>query len=149
MQKIIITFFSFLLFAVCLFFVTDLVIGNVTHTDNRLSLDRSAKTALSKSVNWGTLRVEEEIEIEPSLAEQEFKKSYIENISFRDPEAKRNYDIKILNSKPAMIAVEGNIETYSYFNSFNKEPEKVKSNSRNIVIYEAKEETKKVGGNVE
>ncbi|PEU18109.1 MULTISPECIES: hypothetical protein [unclassified Bacillus (in: firmicutes)] len=148
MHKFIVTAASALLFCICIFFVMDMVIGDTTHTDNRASLDRSGKTAISKAVNVGTLRAEEEIAVNPEKAKEEFDKAYKENTAFRDPAAKRDYNIHVTNGKPAMIAVEGDVETGSYLKTFSEQKGSVKSKSRNEVIYEAVAKTKRIGGNV-
>lgn len=125
-----------------------MVIGDTTHTDNRASLDRSGKTAISKAVNVGTLRAEEEIAVNPEKARIEFDKAYRQNTAFRDPAAKRDYTIHVVNEKPAMIAVEGNVEAGSYLKTFSEQKGSVKSKSRNEIIYEAVAGTKRIGGNV-
>ncbi|WP_431603571.1 hypothetical protein [Bacillus thuringiensis] len=64
----------------CLFFVTDMVIGDTTHTDNKSSLERGGEIALAKSVKIGTLRAEEEIAIDADLGAANAK--YIHCLSY-------------------------------------------------------------------
>ncbi|MDA2526293.1 DUF5411 family protein, partial [Bacillus cereus] len=107
MQKFIVAASMLLLFAGCLFFVTDMVIGDTTHTDNKSSLERGGEIALAKSVKIGTLRAEEEIAIDRDKAKQEFEKAYNSNADFKNPASKRNFTVYDVQEKPAMIAVEG------------------------------------------
>ena len=74
MQKFIVAASMLLLFVGCLFFVTDMVIGDTTHTDNKSSLERGGEIAVAKSVKVGTLRAEEEITIDPEKRNGSLKK---------------------------------------------------------------------------
>ncbi|HDR3652511.1 TPA: hypothetical protein ACTZ5A_005358 [Bacillus cereus] len=149
MQKFIVAASMLLLFVGCLFFVTDMVIGDTTHTDNKSSLERGGEIALAKSVKVGTLRAEEELAIDPEKAKQEFEKAYNSNADFKDPASKRNFIVHAVQEKPAMIAVEGDAEAASYFKQFNEKKETIKSIARSIIIYDANAKEKQLGGNVE
>lgn len=148
MQKFIVAASMLLLFVGCLFFVTDMVIGDTTHTDNKSSLERGGEIALAKSVKVGTLRAEEELAIDPEKVKQEFEKAYNSNADFKDPASKRNFIVHAVQEKPAMIAVEGDAEAASYFKQFNEKKETLKSIARSIIIYDANAKEKQLGGNV-
>lgn len=148
MQKFIVAASMLLLFTGCLFFVTDMVIGDTTHTDNKSSLERGGEIAVAKSVKVGTLRAEEEIAIDPEKAKQEFEKAYNGNADFKDPASKRNFTVHDVQEKPAMIAVEGDAEAASYFKQFDEKKETIKSKARSIIIYDANAKEKQLGGNV-
>ncbi|MBF7156491.1 hypothetical protein [Bacillus albus] len=148
MQKFIVAASMLLLFVGCLFFVTDMVIGDTTHTDNKSSLERGGEIALAKSIKVGTLRAEEELAIDPEKAKQEFEKAYNSNADFKDPASKRNFIVHAVQEKPAMIAVEADAEAASYFKQFNEKKEAIKSRARSIIIYDAKAKEKQLGGNV-
>ncbi|MGF9881169.1 hypothetical protein ABEX39_26010 [Bacillus albus] len=148
MQKFIVAASMLLLFVGCLFFVTDMVIGDTTHTDNKSSLERGGEIALVKSIKVGTLRAEEELAIDPEKAKQEFEKAYNSNADFKDPASKRNFIVHAVQEKPAMIAVEGDAEAASYFKQFNEKKETIKSIARSIIIYDANAKEKQLGGNV-
>ncbi|WP_436866866.1 hypothetical protein [Bacillus fungorum] len=148
MQKFIIAAGTLLLFVGCLFFVTDMVIGDITHTDNKAALKKGNNIALYKAVKVGTLRAEEEIAIDSKLAKQEFEKSYNGNAAFKDPSSKRNFSVHVVQEKPAMIAVEGDAEAASYFKQFNEKKGTIKSKARNIYIFESTSDKKESGGNV-
>jgi len=147
-QKFIVAASMLLLFVGCLFFVTDMVIGDTTHTDNKSSLERGGEIALAKSVKVGTLRAEEELAIDPEKAKQEFEKAYNSNADFKDPASKHNFIVHAVQEKPAMIAVEGDAEAASYFKQFNEKKETIKSIARSIIIYDANAKEKQLGGNV-
>lgn len=148
MQKFIVAASTLLLFVGCLFFVTDMVIGDTTHTDNKSSLERGGEIALSKAVKVGTLRAEEEIAVDREVAEKEFEKAYNSNADFKDPASKRNFMVHDVQEKPAMIAVEGDAEAASYFKQFDEKKETIKSKARSIIIYDANAKEKQIGGNV-
>ncbi|MDA2111375.1 DUF5411 family protein [Bacillus cereus] len=148
MQKFIVAASMLLLFAGCLFFVTDMVIGDTTHTDNKSSLERGGEIALAKSVKIGTLRAEEEIAIDRDKAKQEFEKAYNSNADFKNPASKRNFTVYDVQEKPAMIAVEGDAEAASYFKQFDEKKETIKSKARSIIIYDGNAKEKQLGGNV-
>ncbi|PIE91683.1 hypothetical protein CO726_30880 [Bacillus fungorum] len=148
MQKFIVAASMLLLFVGCLFFVTDMVIGDITHTDNKSSLERGGEIALAKSVKIGTLRAEEEIVIDREKAKQEFEKAYNRNADFKDSASKRNFTVYDVQEKPAMIAVEGDAEAASYFKQFDEKKETIKSKARSIIIYDANGKEKQLGGNV-
>ncbi|PHA57845.1 hypothetical protein COF07_12060 [Bacillus wiedmannii] len=148
MQKFVVAAGMLLLFAGCLFFVTDMAIGDTTHADNKSSLERGGEIALAKSVKVGTLRAEEEIAIDPEKAKQEFEKAYNSNADFKDPASKRHFTVHAVQEKPAMIAVEGNAEAASYFKQFDEKKETIKSKARSIIIYDANAKEKQLGGNV-
>ncbi len=48
MQKFIVAASMLLLFVGCLFFVTDMVIGDTTHTDNKSSLERGGRDSFGE-----------------------------------------------------------------------------------------------------
>ncbi|EEM38173.1 hypothetical protein bthur0004_59560 [Bacillus thuringiensis serovar sotto str. T04001] len=73
MQKFIIGAASILLFVGCLFLMTDMIIGDTTHTDNKSASERAGSTAMDKAVKVGVLRAQEEIAIEPGIAKKEFE----------------------------------------------------------------------------
>ncbi|MEC3078420.1 hypothetical protein, partial [Bacillus tropicus] len=114
MQKIIIGAASLLLFVGCLFLMTDMIIGDTTHTDNKSASERAGSTAMDKAVKVGVLRAQEEIAIEPDIAKKEFEKSYKQNATFKDPASKREFSVHAVHEQPAMIAVEGEAEAASY-----------------------------------
>ncbi|QFQ28891.1 hypothetical protein [Bacillus thuringiensis] len=146
MQKFIIGAASLLLFVGCLFLMTDMIIGDTTHTDNKSALERAGSTAMDKSVKVGVLRAQEEIAIEPEIAKKEFEKSYSQNATFKDPASKREFSVHGVQEQPAMIAVEG--EAASYTKQFDEKQGSIKSNAKHIFIYEADSDNKKAGGNV-
>ncbi|EMI9087607.1 MULTISPECIES: DUF5411 family protein [Bacillus] len=148
MQKFIVASSMLLLFVGCLFFVTDMVMGDTTHTDNKSSLERGGEIALAKSVKIGTLRAEEEMAIDKEKAKQEFEKAYNGNADFKNPASKRNFTVHDVREKPAMIAVEGDAEVASYFKQFDEKKETIKSKARSIIIYDANAKEKQLGGNV-
>ncbi|MDA2549941.1 hypothetical protein [Bacillus bombysepticus] len=148
MQKFIIGAASILLFAGCLFLMTDMIIGDTTHTDNKSASERAGSTAMDKAVKVGVLRAQEEIAIEPGIAKKEFEKSYKQNATFKDPASKREFSVHAVQEQPAMIAVEGEAEAASYTKQFDEKKGNIKSNARHIFIYEADSDNKKAGGNV-
>ncbi|AZJ24654.1 hypothetical protein JFU54_01490 [Bacillus sp. TH19] len=148
MQKFIIAAGALLLFIGCLFFVTDMVIGDTTHTDNKAALKKGSNTALYKSVKVGTLRAEEEIAIDPELAKKEFEQAYKQNAAFKDPASKRDFSVHVIQDKPAMIAVEGNVDAKSYLKQFDENKGTIKSKARNIYIFESTSDKKQPGGNI-
>ncbi|ACI30220.1 MULTISPECIES: hypothetical protein [Bacillus] len=148
MQKIIIGAASLLLFVGCLFLMTDMIIGDTTHTDNKSASERAGSTAMDKAVKVGVLRAQEEIAIEPDIAKKEFEKSYKQNATFKDPASKREFSVHAVHEQPAMIAVEGEAEAASYTKQFDEKKGSIKSNAKHIFIYEADSDNKKAGGNV-
>ena len=138
---------SLLLCVGCLFLMTDMIIGDTTHTDNKSALERAGSTAMDKAVKVGVLRAQEEIAIEPEIAKKEFEKSYKQNATFKDPASKREFSVHAVQEQPAMIAVEGEAEVASYTKQF-EEKKSIKSNAKHIFIYEADSDNKKAGGNV-
>jgi hypothetical protein len=107
MQKIIIG--AALTIIICWLFIlmTDMIIGDTTHTDNKSASERAGSTAMDKAVKVGVLRAQEEIAIEPDIAKKEFEKSYKQNATFKDPASKREFSVHAVHEQPAMIAVEG------------------------------------------
>ncbi|MED3025611.1 MULTISPECIES: hypothetical protein [Bacillus cereus group] len=148
MQKFIIGAASLLLFVGCLFLMTDIIIGDTTHIDNKSALERAGSTAMDKAVKVGVLRSQEEIAIDPEIAKNEFEKSYKQNATFKDPASKREFSVHAVKEKPAMIAVEGEAEASSYTKQFDEKKGNIKSNAKHIYIYEADSDNKKAGGNV-
>ncbi|MFL0364654.1 MULTISPECIES: hypothetical protein [Pseudobacillus] len=147
-----------IIFFWCLFYVTDISQIRIMDDDNRDSLDVASRTAISQSVNRGTLRVEERITIDPDVAEEALVRSYANNISFDGKMGDRGLYIKKIQADPALIAVEARSETESYYkhylNNRNKDnfpnDTKIDVGEKNIVIYEAKSiETPPKGGVVE
>ncbi|MCP1399333.1 MULTISPECIES: hypothetical protein [Bacillus cereus group] len=148
MQKFIIGVASLLLFVGCLFLMTDMIIGDTTHTDNKSALERAGSTAMDKAVKVGILRAQEEIAIDTEIAKKEFEKSYKQNATFKDPASKREFSAHAVQEQPAMIAVEGDAEAASYTKQFDEKKGSIKSNAKHIFIYEADSDNKKAGGNV-
>ncbi|MBH0348046.1 hypothetical protein BK731_19070 [Bacillus thuringiensis serovar muju] len=148
MQKLIIGAASLLLFVGCLFLMTDISIGDITHSDNKSALARAGSTAMDKAVKVGVLRSQEEIVIDSEIAKNEFEKSYKQNSTFKDSASKRNFSLHSVQEQPAMIAVEGEAEAASYTKQFDEKKGNIKSNARYIYIYEADSDNKKAGGNV-
>ncbi|GAB6489451.1 hypothetical protein [Bacillus cereus] len=148
MQKLIIGAASLLLFVGCLFLMTDISIGDITHSDNKSALARAGSTAMDKAVKVGVLRSQEEIAIDPEIAKNEFEKSYKQNATFKDSASKREFSVHAVHEQPAMIAVEGEAEAASYTKQFDEKKGNIKSNARHIYIYEADSDNKKAGGNV-
>ncbi|PGZ47595.1 hypothetical protein [Bacillus pacificus] len=148
MQKLIIGAASLLLFVGCLFLMTDISIGDITHSDNKSALARAGSTAMDKAVKVGVLRSQEEIVIDPEIAKNEFEKSYKQNSTFKDSASKRNFSVHSVQEQPAMIAVEGEAEAASYTKQFDEKKGNIKSNAKHIFIYEADSDNKKAGGNV-
>lgn len=148
MQKFIIGAASILLFIGCLFLITDMIIGDTTHTDNKSALERAGSTAMDKAVKVGVLRAQEEIAIDTKIAKKEFEKSYKQNATFKDPASKREFFAHAVQEQPAMIAVEGDAEAASYTKQFDEKKSSIKSNAKHIFIYEADSDNKKDGGNV-
>ncbi|TKI82149.1 hypothetical protein [Bacillus mycoides] len=148
MQKFIIGAASVLLFVGCLFLMTDMIIGDTTHSDNKSALERAGSAAMDKSVKVGVLRAQEEIAINPEIAKKEFEESYKLNATFKDPASKRDFSVHAIQENPAMIAVEGDAEAASYTKQFDEKKGNIKSNAKHIYIYEADSDKKKAGGNV-
>ncbi|UYW72157.1 DUF5411 family protein [Bacillus cereus] len=148
MQKLILGAVSLLLFVGCLFLMTDISIGDITHSDNKSALARAGSTAMDKAVKVGVLRSQEEIVIDPEIAKNEFEKSYKQNSTFKDSASKRNFSVYSVQEQPAMIAIEGEAEAASYTKQFDEKKGNIKSNARHIYIYEADSDNKKAGGNV-
>lgn len=139
---------SLLLFVGCLFLMTDISIGDITHSDNKSALARAGSTAMDKAVKVGVLRSQEEIVIDPEIAKNEFEKSYKQNSTFKDSASKWNFSVYSVQEQPAMIAIEGEAEAASYTKQFDEKKSNIKSNARHIYIYEADSDNKKAGGNV-
>ncbi|ARJ25471.1 hypothetical protein B7492_30905 (plasmid) [Bacillus mycoides] len=148
MQKFIIGAASVLLFVGCLFLMTDMIIGDTTHSDNKSALERAGSAAMDKSVKVGVLRAQEEIAIDPEIAKKEFEESYKQNATFKGPASKRDFSVHAVQENPAMIAVEGDAEAASYTKQFDEKKGNIKSNAKHIYIYEADSDKKKAGGNV-
>lgn len=111
---------SLLLFVGCLFLMTDISIGDITHSDNKSALARAGSTAMDKAVKVGVLRSQEEIVIDPEIAKNEFEKSYKQNSTFKDSASKRNFSVYSVQEQPAMIAIEGEAEAASYTKQFDE-----------------------------
>lgn len=120
MQKLILGAASLLLFVGCLFLMTDISIGDITHSDNKSALARAGSTAMDKAVKVGVLRSQEEIVIDPEIAKNEFEKSYKQNSTFKDSASKRNFSVYSVQEQPAMIAIEGEAEAASYTKQFDE-----------------------------
>lgn len=134
-----------IIFFMFLFYIVDIAQIRILDDDNRDSLDVASRTAISQSVNRGTLRVEEKITIDPAVAKESLVRSYSKNISFDEKIGARGLYIKKIQSDPAMVAVEARSETESYYKHYmyNRanaytDQKKIKVNEKNIVIYEAK-----------
>lgn len=135
-----------ILFFMFLFYSVDMALIRVIDDDNRDALDIASRTAISESVNRGTLRVEERITIDPSVAKEALVRTYAKNISMNDSSSGRLLNIKSIQEEPAMIAVEAKSKTNSFYKHYlnNRWSEEFKNsktivaNERNIVIYEAK-----------
>lgn len=123
--------------------MTDISIGDITHSDNKSALARAGSTAMDKAVKVGVLRSQEEIVIDPEIAKNEFEKSYKQNSTFKDSASKRNFSVYSVQEQPAMIAIEGEAEAASYTKQFD-EKGNIKSNARHIYIYEADSDNKKL-----
>lgn len=136
---------GFLLF-VLLFFVvwiTSFEYLTIGDNDNETSSQNSARNAMTKSVNWGNARVNEEITINERVAEEAVLREYANSTSFK--EGNRMLNIYQVSGKPPLLAVESysNIST-PFIDMANKYTGKKDSNetvtrSREVVIYEAKD----------
>ncbi|MED3677048.1 MULTISPECIES: DUF5411 family protein [Bacillati] len=135
---------GFLLF-VLLFFVvwiTSFEYITIGDNDNETSSQSSARNAMTKSINWGNARVNEEITINEKVAEEAVLREYANSTSFK--EGNRMLNIYQVSGKPPLLAVESysTIET-PFVDMANKYTKKNKTNktitrSREVIIYEAK-----------
>ena len=114
--------------------------------DNDNTLKVSTSSAMTKAINKGAVRVDEEITINPKVAEEALLREFADNSSFMDGSKKIN--IYKISSKPAMISVESyntvEIPISKMLKQFNKkeEEQKGKVRDRETVIFEAKKTAK-------
>jgi hypothetical protein len=109
--------------------------------NNDTNVQNAARNAMVQAINKGYVRVNEEITINPRIAEEALLRQYAETANFED--GQRTLNIKAISSKPAMIAVES-------YNSFSDVPilkwfkknEPARTREMDIVIFEAKKTTK-------
>ncbi|EOO12590.1 hypothetical protein IGA_04947 [Bacillus cereus HuA3-9] len=66
----------------------------------------------------------------------------------KDPASKRDFSVHVIQDKPAMIAVEGNVDAKSYLKQFDENKGTIKSKARNIYIFESTSDKKQPGGNI-
>lgn len=109
--------------------------------DNDTTTQNAARNAMTQAINKGSVRVTEEVTINPRIAEEAFLRQYAETSNFDEGEKVLN--IKSISSKPAMISV----ETYSVMDDLPGfkllgNANEVKARQVDVVIYEAKKTTK-------
>ncbi|ENL4423511.1 hypothetical protein FOL75_15435 [Bacillus thuringiensis] len=110
-----------------------------TNEDN--SLHQATATAMSKAINMGQLRVDEEITINEKVVKETLIREYVNQSNFHDGEKRLN--IYAINSQPAMIGV----ESYNTFaipiKKYLKEPDdQTTVRQFENMIFEAKKVTK-------
>lgn len=138
------------LFTICFAFQIDSTVLNASMIDNRDAVKQASESSIQKSINKGTLRVNEMIEIDPVKFRNEYQKDYALNNDFNYEGSKRNFKIVKINTSPAMVAVEGEVINESTFKRVTKkQKEDVSILAKNIVIYESKSKLKIPGGNLD
>lgn len=138
------------LFIMCFAYQIDSIVLNASMIDNRDAVKQASESSIQKSVNKGTLRVNEMIEIDSVIFSQEFQKDFALNNDFNYEGSKRNFKVVKINTSPAMVAVEGEVVNDSTFKRVtNEQQEDVSILSKNIVIYEARSKLKIPGGNLD
>lgn len=95
------------------------------------------------AVNKGAARVNEEITINEKVATEALVRQYAQSSDFNDGDKILN--IVNISSKPAMIAVEGYeiLEDVSIMKWLGNKDSKVKPKEVDVVIFEAKDTSKK------
>lgn len=137
-----------------MFYTIDLSVASMLGTDNEVAVEIAGRNAISQSVNRGYLRVQEEMTIDPEVAEAVFLKSYAKNVGYNEKSTIRKVDILNISSDPPMLAVEVTTSTDAYTKKYLTNwdeylnEQKNYTNNRQIIIYEAKETTKPPLGGV-
>ncbi|RDB32090.1 hypothetical protein [Exiguobacterium sp. RIT594] len=138
------------LFIICFAFQIDTTVLNASMIDNRDAVKQASEASIQRSINKGTLRVTESVEIDPVAFSDEYEKFYKENVDFNYEGSTRNFRVVKVNTSPAMVAVEGEVTNKSTFKRTTEEKnEDISLLFKNVVIYESKSKVKIPGGNVE
>ncbi|MEX3623653.1 DUF5411 family protein [Viridibacillus arvi] len=137
-----------------MFYTIDVSLTSILEKDNEDAVEVAGRNAISQSINRGYLRVKEEMTIDPKVAEAVFLKSYAKNVGYNQADTVRKIDIQDISSNPPMLAVEVTTATASYTKNYLTiwdeylNEQKDYTNSRQIIIYEAKSTTKPPKGGV-
>lgn len=152
MYKVVTGIFGLFLAGIFALGLFDADILSFTKEDNESTLENSATSALQSSVKLGSLRVNEEIEINTSEASQVFYDEYDNTYSFQDKEANRAVNVDYISEKAPYMAITGTADSMSYLNNIDRDiydRSPMSSSQKYILIYEAKSKTKKLGGNTD
>lgn len=120
----------------------------VGDNENEVTIQNTARNAMTQSINWGSARVNEEITINEEIAKEAVLREYANSISFNSGDHYIN--IYQLSNKPPLLAVESYSEIATPFNQFvknfsdnkNNDSSETVTRSREVIIYEAKKTEK-------
>ena len=120
---------------------------SVSDSDNDTTLKNVARNAMTEAVNYGNLRVNEELTINEEVAVEAAVRLYAASSDFED--GGRYLNVAAVSSNPPMIALDSYTEINTPMkNTLNKIRNKTKAiepnvtRSREVIIYEAKSRTK-------
>ncbi|MEW4286176.1 DUF5411 family protein [Priestia koreensis] len=135
------------LFAILLFVVS---LGQTSTADQDvdISLKQATKTAMDAGINKGTLRVTEEVTINPTVTKNALYKVYADQDNFKDGQKK--VIIHSIQSRPAMISTEVynkfDVPIYKYATDWDKKKRDSSSMVREqeTSLFEAKDLVKTI-----
>lgn len=115
----------------------------VADNDNEVSIENSARNAMTQAINLGNARVMEELTINEDIAVEAVLRHYADSSDFYDSD--RYVNVYEVNSNPPLLAVESFAsvhtpiqEMLNNFSGENTDSETV-TRSREVIIYEAKD----------
>lgn len=112
----------------------------MSDSDNTTTSTAANRNAITQSINWGNARVNEEITINEDVAKEAVLRQYARDSNFADGD--RYINIHNISGTPPMIAVDAyTVVKTPYSNLYSDVPDNI-TRSRDVVIYEAKDEEK-------